>query len=228
MLLNSVLTVRFELSSSRLHLLKKLLQRQQDIKDGHYKLAEPLMTPSIDVYFENCESEQPGDGPLSSPQSILAQPQTWWSNVFQAWITLMAPTLPQEWQTDAYDVSLRLTDDDDIQALNRTYRQIDRPTDVLSFASLEVEVPCRICMGEPLGLGDIIISVPTATRHSVALGHSLELEIVWLAAHGFLHLLGWDHPDDESLSRMVQKQGLLLEAIALIPPKAYENFQSIS
>ena len=179
------------------------------------------MTPSIDLYLELCGEN------LIPVESSLAQPQTW-SDAFQTWIALMVPMIPEMWRREAYDVSLRLTDDAEIQTLNRTYRQVDRPTDVLSFAALEVEAPCMSCIEEPLGLGDIIISVPTATRQSTIQGHSLELEIVWLAAHGFLHLLGWDHPDDESLSRMLQQQGLLLEAIALIPPKDYENFQSFS
>ncbi|BBC25042.1 rRNA maturation RNase YbeY [Pseudanabaena sp. ABRG5-3] len=118
-----------------------------------------------------------------------------------------------------YELSLAITDDVTIQQLNLQYRQQDRPTDVLSFASLESEVP-EIPVDEddyvePTYLGDIIISQTTAIRQAQERGHSLTYELAWLAAHGLLHLLGWDHPDDESLEAMLQQQDLMLSLISL-------------
>ncbi|MBD1875893.1 rRNA maturation RNase YbeY [Nodosilinea sp. FACHB-131] len=117
----------------------------------------------------------------------------------------------------AYELSLKLTTDGAITALNHQFRQLDQPTDVLSFAALETDFPQidEILTTEPLYLGDIIISLDTAARQAAEAGHSLRWETAWLAAHGFLHLLGWDHPDDPSLVEMLDKQSELLTAAGL-------------
>jgi probable rRNA maturation factor len=123
-----------------------------------------------------------------------------------------------------YELTLRLTDDAEIRTLNYQFRQQDRPTDVLAFAALETALPDYSCLGaeglaaEPLYLGDVIISVTTATRQAKTEGHSLTTELVWLAAHGFLHLLGWDHPDEESLQAMWAQQAQLLQQIGVPVP----------
>jgi probable rRNA maturation factor len=63
---------------------------------------------------------------------------------------------------------------------------------------------------EPLELGDIVISLDTAARQASEHGHSLERELLFLASHGLLHLLGWDHPDEASLAAMLSRQERLL------------------
>lgn len=115
----------------------------------------------------------------------------------------------------AYELSLRFTGDSEIADLNRTYRHMDKPTDVLSFVALEEDSPLmpELLVSEPLYLGDIVISLDTAARQAQAAGHSLLQEATWLAAHGFLHLLGWDHPDDDSLVAMLEQQTELLSLI---------------
>jgi probable rRNA maturation factor len=116
----------------------------------------------------------------------------------------------------AYELSLRLTTNAEIQGLNAQYRQKDQPTDVLAFAALEVDSPRLEAIDEPLYLGDIIISVETAQVQ--AQGHTLEQELAWLAAHALLHLLGWDHPTEEELLAMLQKQSWLLRQVGIIAP----------
>jgi len=88
---------------------------------------------------------------------------------------------------------------------------------VLAFASLEVDCPQAVELMEdtPLYLGDIAISVDTAIRQAQQQGHPLKTELAWLAAHGLLHLLGWDHPDEDSLSEMLNQQETLLQIIGL-------------
>jgi probable rRNA maturation factor len=137
-------------------------------------------------------------------------PETWelW---FRQWLENL-----QLSTTQAYELSLRLTNDAEIQALNAQYRHKDQPTDVLAFAALEVDSPQIEEMNEPIYLGDIIISVETAQTQ--AQGHSLKQELAWLAAHALLHLLGWDHPTDEELLAMLQKQSWLLGQVGIIPP----------
>ena len=136
-----------------------------------------------------------------------------WAQYFQQWLTHMAPTHSP---IGAYELAERLTNDDGIQRLNADYRQQDRPTDVLAFAALESDLPGAAVLHreQPVYLGDIIISLDTAQRQASEAGHSLETELLWLATHGLLHLLGWDHPDEESLNQMLSQQADLIELMA--------------
>jgi len=146
----------------------------------------------------------------------IAVSPTQWQTWFQQWLERLQPDLPAPL---GYELSLRLTDDVEIQQLNADYRQKDQPTDVLAFAALEVnapDIPDRAA--EPLYLGDLVISVEMAQRQADAAGHALTIELAWLAAHGLLHLLGWDHPDDAQLTAMLAQQAELLRAIGLSAP----------
>ncbi len=108
------------------------------------------------------------------------------------------------------EVSILLTDDAEIQVLNHQYRHIDGPTDVLAFAMREG-------IGGDLNpqlLGDLVISVPTAQRQSIAHGHSLDIELAVLSVHGTLHLLGYDHQSPEQAEIMFEKQAELLRLIS--------------
>jgi len=138
----------------------------------------------------------------------LAQYTTW----FQTWLSDLDPQLSP---IGAYELSLRLTSDAEIQQLNTDFRQQAKPTDVLSFAALETELPQadQIYQQQPIYLGDIIISVETAARQALESQHSLAQELAWLSAHGLLHLLGWDHPDESSLVQMLNRQTRLLNLI---------------
>lgn len=137
-----------------------------------------------------------------------------WENWFQCWLEQLRDYLPT---SQAYELSLRLTDDSEIQAFNAQYRHKNQPTDVLAFAALEVDYPQPEEVEEslPLYLGDIIISVETAQRQATQFGHSLQQELTWLAAHALLHLLGWDHPDEDSLACMLKQQESLLQTVGL-------------
>lgn len=137
-----------------------------------------------------------------------------WEDWFQCWLEQLRDYLPA---SQAYELSLRLTDDAEIQAFNAQYRHKNQPTDVLAFAALEVDYPQPEEVGEslPLYLGDIIISVETAQRQATQFKHSLQQELAWLAAHALLHLLGWDHPDEDSLACMLKQQESLLQTVGL-------------
>lgn len=123
------------------------------------------------------------------------------------------------------EVDLTFVDDEQIHELNREYRGIDRPTDVLSFAMNEItndelEIIYELEEGEELEsvpdvLGDIIISVPRAKLQSEEYGHSLERELGFLFVHGFLHLLGYDHQDEASEAEMMGKQEAVLAEVGL-------------
>lgn len=117
---------------------------------------------------------------------------------------------------DAAELSVVLVDDERIRELNRDYRGVDRPTDVLSFAMREGEgEPVQTEEGREL-LGDIVISVETAERQANQYGHSLRRELAFLAVHGFLHLLGYDHQSPEQERVMFGKQEEVLSALGLM------------
>ena len=136
-----------------------------------------------------------------------------WVSWFETWLESLRDNLPV---ADGYEVSLRLTSAREIQTLNSQYRHKDQPTDVLAFAATEADIPLPIDINEPLYLGDIIISLDTAARQAQTQKHSVKVELAWLASHGLLHLLGWDHPDEESLIKMLKKQEDLLKLVRII------------
>ncbi|MCL4351885.1 MAG: rRNA maturation RNase YbeY [Firmicutes bacterium] len=105
------------------------------------------------------------------------------------------------------EVSILLTNDEEVHQLNRQYRGVDRTTDVLSFAQREGE----FADPEDLMLGDLVISVERARSQAEDYGHSLDREISFLTVHGILHLLGWDHQTPEDEARMMEKtEGILV------------------
>ena len=119
------------------------------------------------------------------------------------------------------EVDITLVDDAAIHELNRTYRGIDRPTDVLSFALDEGEEEPEVDDDEIEHLlGDVIISAPTAVRQGEEYGHGLEREMTYLAVHGMLHLLGYDHREEKDKLIMRKREEEVLRRLDL----AEENF----
>lgn len=137
-----------------------------------------------------------------------------WKTWFKIWLGELKPIASP---IACYEVNLLLADDATIQQLNAKYRHQDKATDVLAFAAQETKMPGaqNIYQTAPLPLGDLIISVETAQRQCHDEYHSLTQELAWLAAHGLLHLLGWDHPDEAALRIMLDKQHCLLQQIGL-------------
>ena len=113
------------------------------------------------------------------------------------------------------EVSLMLVDDQRIHGLNLEYRGVDRSTDVLSFA-LQEEMD-----GEPDSefeddmLGDIVISVERAREQAAEYEHSFEREIIYLAVHGTLHLLGYDHEEESDKQEMRSKEEEIMANLGL-------------
>ncbi|BAC89184.1 gll1243 [Gloeobacter violaceus PCC 7421] len=131
-----------------------------------------------------------------------------WQSWFDQWLLELQ-------SAGAVELTLRLTDDAEIRRLNARFRGVDAPTDVLSF-EFEADDTQALIAEEPLYLGDIVVSVPTATRQAREFGHTLEVELAWLAVHGLLHLLGWDHPDEQSWRAMVTQQARLLKGVNVV------------
>lgn len=157
-----------------------------------------------------------------------------WNNEYRedipdAWIDKLNLILQQAGELENVhdgEVALTFVDNETIRELNRTYRGLDKETDVLSFAmSEQLDDEPDIYYGDdpddpnlpPVGLllGDIVISVPKAKEQSEAYGHSLEREIGFLFVHGFLHLLGYDHQDEQEEQRMFARQEQILAEVGL-------------
>ncbi len=129
------------------------------------------------------------------------------------------------WETGRRDftVCITYTDDEGIRVLNWQHRKMDRPTDVLSFPMLPFNrgEPCfRQEERDPdtgrFYLGDIVLSVDRIAAQSAEFGHSIDREAAFLAVHSVLHLLGYDHVDnDEGREEMEQKQREVLERLGL-------------
>ncbi|GAB2573106.1 rRNA maturation RNase YbeY [Gracilibacillus alcaliphilus] len=115
------------------------------------------------------------------------------------------------------EVSISFVNDDEIHRLNKQFRQIDRPTDVLSFA-LEEQVEGELAItgaALPVVLGDIIISVDKITEQAEQYNHSFTRELGFLTVHGLLHLIGYDHMNKEDEQKMFTRQEEILNDFGL-------------
>lgn len=116
------------------------------------------------------------------------------------------------------DLSIVLTGDKEIRELNRSYRNLDSATDVLSFPSGELDPDS----GE-LYLGDIVLSYQRAAHQATTEGHSIQDELSLLVVHGVLHLLGYDHSEPDDRNKMWMRQEKILSALAI----NMSNFSSL-
>lgn len=186
-----------------------------------------MSLPDLDLAFEVDDDLAPellsAAGPLADP---LAGAELWHDRLGD-WLEQLADGLGEPLRAPSYSLGLRLVGDTAIAELNGVWRHQQGPTDVLAFAAQDGDAldgvpPMPLLLDfddgdvdaeegvEPLELGDIVISLETAARQAPEHGHSLERELLFLASHGLLHLLGWDHPDDTSLAAMLERQESLL------------------
>jgi len=111
-----------------------------------------------------------------------------------------------------YDFSIILVEPEMIQSINLEYRNIDKVTDVISFASLDEE--SFVSSESSIELGDIFINVKAIREQAKDYGHSLKREFCFLVTHGILHLLGYDHMTKDEEVKMFQMQEEILDEIA--------------
>jgi len=115
------------------------------------------------------------------------------------------------------EVSVTFVTNEMIRDINREYRGKDQPTDVISFAMEELGEGETAIIGspEPRMLGDIIISLDRTKEQAADYGHSFERELGFLAIHGFLHLLGYDHMTEEDEKKMFSRQEEILVSLGI-------------
>jgi len=120
----------------------------------------------------------------------------------------------EEIESERCEISVTFVDMEEIHELNKEYRDVDRPTDVLSFPQfydLEEEIPevGEIC------LGDVVICRDKAAEQAEEFGHSFEREIIYLFVHSVLHLLGYDHMEDDEKACMRAREEQIMEHLGV-------------
>ena len=121
----------------------------------------------------------------------------------------------EEIESDRCEISVTFVDMEEIHSLNKEYRDVDRPTDVLSFPQfydLEEEIPevGEIC------LGDVVICKEKAEEQAEEFGHSFEREIIYLFVHSVLHLLGYDHMEEDEKACMRSREEEIMEHLGVL------------
>jgi probable rRNA maturation factor len=130
---------------------------------------------------------------------------------------LGAARLPAGLAGRGLELSLVLTDDATIRRLNRGYRGLDRPTNVLSFGLLEAAGPVAGA-DVPVPLGDVVVARETATAEAAAAGKPLDHHLSHLVVHGVLHLLGYDHETEPDAEQMAGAEVAALAALGVPDP----------
>lgn len=127
------------------------------------------------------------------------------SERLQAGLTCAARLVLKEYGLEEGEINIVLAGNRELQRLNRQYRGKDAPTDVLSFAMLEKGGPAAAGDGAQM-LGDVYISLDKAGEQAAEAGHPLHREILILAIHGLLHLIGYDHQSEDDYEAMRKRE----------------------
>ena len=133
-----------------------------------------------------------------------------WKQYAPLFETIMQATLDELEKKEEYAISIILVKKRKIHEINRDYRGIDRPTDVITFAAMEGEL---FAMEDEIELGDIFINVDAVVAQAEEYGHSQKREIGFLFVHGLLHCFGYDHMTEEEEKEMTELQKKILDPI---------------
>lgn len=143
---------------------------------------------------------------------------------YEEWLrTCITAALAAEQVALPCEINVLITDDQEICQINWEQRQVDKPTDVLSFPMFELtpgNPPATEAFLDPatgrLPLGDMVISLERATAQAEEFGHSIQRELGYLAVHSVLHLLGYDHMDEgEQKARMRQREETIMSQVGM-------------
>jgi probable rRNA maturation factor len=152
-----------------------------------------------------------------------------WEEPHSQWEALIHPAALEalrelKW-TKSSEINILLADDAAIQKLNKDYRGLDKPTNVLSFPSLEPDEISVLYKDEtaqtPIILGDVVLAFETIQQESLDQKKSFDHHLVHLAVHGILHLLGYDHENDEEAAIMESLEVKILSS--LMVPNPYQE-----
>lgn len=157
-----------------------------------------------------------------SAEPIWEDGNDWQALAARAATAALAATAYAEWSAMTFnaEISVRLTDDAEVQMLNRDYRQKDKPTNVLSFPMIQPDLLDAVANtddGEVL-VGDIVLARGVCEREAVGKGISTADHATHLIVHGTLHLLGYDHIDDREADAMEAIERVVMASLGLADP----------
>ncbi|MBE7471213.1 MAG: rRNA maturation RNase YbeY [Anaerolineae bacterium] len=153
----------------------------------------------MDIFFQ-----------IDEPFQALVEPEP-----LEKAVQLTLRFLGNSYASSINSVTIVITDSDTVQQINAQYRGIDAPTDVLSFENTPDPDFPELDETEAGHLGDIIIAYPVAAAQAAAAGHTAQNEVILLAVHGLLHLLGFDHDTPENKEKMWQTQRQIMVELGL-------------
>ena len=169
----------------------------------------------IDLVFKSIDYSAFSDRLLLKTDNLIFE-SSFWEDVFLCWIKIILDEKDSSFPKFIFDkksfsLSLQIITNNDISSINQKWMNRSGPTDVLSFPMIsDVDTTRDLNFIE---LGDLLISLEMAFKQSLEFHHSIKKEMLWLASHGFLHLLGWEHNDDNELDNMLNFQEYLISRL---------------
>ena len=169
---------------------------------------------NLDLVFK-CNQFPKFSSELTDTKNKLIFESNFWEKVFLSWIKIILKKddfkLPNFiFEKKSFSLGLQIISNQEIAFMNEKWMQKNGPTDVLSFPIISDESLNNL---DHIELGDIFISLEIALEQSYEYKHSIYKEILWLASHGFLHLLGWEHSNDLDLENMLNFQEYLINRL---------------
>ena len=169
----------------------------------------------VDLFFKCNNFSKLSDNFLNKTDNLIFE-SGFWEEVFLCWIKIILNKKETFFQNFIYEkksfsLSLQIVDDNEISSINKKWMNKSGPTDVLSFPIIsDIDSMKDLFFIE---LGDLFISLEMAFKQSLEFDHSIKREMLWLASHGLLHLLGWEHNDDNALNNMLNFQEYLISQL---------------
>tara|TARA_B100000401_G_scaffold420094_1_gene345252 strand:- start:102 stop:641 length:540 start_codon:yes stop_codon:yes gene_type:complete len=175
-------------------------------------MKETIITDiNLDLIFK-CNDFSHFTNKLKDTKSKLIFESIFWEKVFSSWLNTILKkddyALPKFIsKKKSFSLGLQIISNQEIASMNQKWMQKNGPTDVLSFPIFSDKSLINL---DHIELGDIFISLEMALEQSYEYKHSIHKEMLWLASHGFLHLLGWEHNDELELDNMLNFQEYLI------------------
>ena len=169
----------------------------------------------IDLVFTCNNFSNFSDFIINNTDNIIFK-SGFWQEVLLRWIKIILDekytSFPKFiFEKKIFSLSLEITNDNEISSINQKWMNRSGPTDVLSFPIITDKDTAKDL--NFVELGDFFISLEMACKQSLKFNHSIKEEMLWLASHGFLHLLGWEHNDDNELDNMLNFQEYLISKL---------------
>jgi|TARA_B100000530_G_scaffold92515_1_gene56676 probable rRNA maturation factor len=169
----------------------------------------------IDLVFKCNDFSNLSDHFLNKPDNLIFE-SGFWEEVLLCWIKIILDEKDTSFPNfildkKSFSLSLQIINDNEISSINQKWMNKSGSTDVLSFPIISDEDTTKDL--NFIELGDLFISLETAFKQSLEFNHSIKKEMLWLASHGLLHLLGWEHNDDYELDNMLNFQEYLISKL---------------